>query len=54
MAPLGVMHHGNHRGSGRHAALREAQPLGRFVGLDIFDRSHLAIAEVAVIWRDAG
>jgi len=36
------------------AALREAQPLGRFNGLGTyFDRSHLAIAEVAVIWRDA-
>ena len=34
------------------AALREAQPLGRFNGLGTyFDRSHLASAEVAEIWR---
>ena len=34
------------------AALREAQPLGRFNGLGTyFDRSHLATAEVAEIWR---
>lgn len=34
------------------AALREAQPLGRFNGLGTyFDRSHLAIAEIAEIWR---
>ena len=33
-------------------ALREAQPLGRFVGLSIyFDRGHLAVAEVAEAWR---
>ncbi|WP_413721028.1 carbohydrate ABC transporter permease [Silicimonas sp. MF1-12-2] len=32
-------------------ALREAQPLGRFVGLDVyFDRGHLAVAEVAEAW----
>lgn len=32
-------------------ALREANPLGRFVGLDIYlDRGHLAIAEVKEIW----
>ncbi|MBE1290108.1 MAG: ABC transporter permease subunit [Rhodobacteraceae bacterium] len=32
--------------------LREAQPLGRFVGLDIYlDRGHLAVAEVAHAWR---
>ena len=31
--------------------LRESQPLGRFVGLDIYlDRGHLAIAEVAEAW----
>ncbi|WP_333712957.1 carbohydrate ABC transporter permease [Yoonia sp.] len=34
------------------AAIREAQPLGRFVGLDIYkDRGHLAFAEVAEAWR---
>ena len=34
------------------AALQEAQPLGRFNGLGTyFDRSHLATAEVAEIWR---
>ncbi len=33
------------------AALRAEQPLGRFVGLDIyFDRGHLAIQEVGEIW----
>jgi ABC-type sugar transport system permease subunit len=33
-------------------ALREAQPLGRFVGLDVyFDRGHLAVAEVAEAWE---
>ena len=32
--------------------LREAQPLGRFVGLDIYlDRGHLAVAEVGTLWR---
>ena len=32
-------------------ALRDAEPLGRFVGLDIyFDRGHLAIAEVREAW----
>ena len=32
-------------------ALREAQPMGRFVGLDVyFDRGHLAVAEVAEAW----
>lgn len=31
--------------------LREAQPLGRFVGLNIYlDRAHLAVGEVADIW----
>lgn len=33
-------------------ALRDEQPLGRFVGLGIyFDRGHLAVAEVAEAWR---
>jgi len=33
-------------------AIREAQPIGRFVGLDIyFDRGHLAVAEVGEAWR---
>ncbi|MDP5219890.1 sugar ABC transporter permease [Ruegeria sp. 2205SS24-7] len=33
------------------AALREAQPLGRFVGLGIyFDRGHLAIQEISQMW----
>ncbi|KMW57897.1 binding-protein-dependent transport systems inner membrane component [Candidatus Rhodobacter oscarellae] len=40
-----------------HAATAEkraAQPLGRFVGLDIyFDRGHLAVQEVAEIWATA-
>ena len=32
-------------------ALREEQPLGRFVGLDIYlDRGHLAVNEVAEVW----
>ena len=32
--------------------LRESHPLGRFAGLDIyFDRGHLAVSEVAEIWR---
>lgn len=36
------------------AALREAQPLGRFNGLNTyFDRSHLATAEVADVWRES-
>ena len=34
--------------------LREAEPLGRLVGLDIYlDRGHLAFAEVAEAWRRA-
>jgi hypothetical protein len=34
------------------AAIRAAEPLGRFVGLDIyFDRGHLAIIEVSEAWR---
>ncbi|MBV6657164.1 MAG: sugar ABC transporter permease [Devosiaceae bacterium] len=33
-------------------ALRDAEPLGRFRGFDIyFDRGHLAVAEVAEAWR---
>lgn len=36
------------------AALREAKPLGRFVGLDLyFDRGHLAIAEVRTAWAES-
>ena len=35
-------------------ALRDAEPLGRFVGLDIYlNRGHLAVAEVAEAWRIA-
>lgn len=34
------------------AALRAAEPLGRFVGLDIYlNRGHLAVAELAELWR---
>jgi len=34
-------------------ALRSSQPLGRFVGFDIYkDRGHLAISEVATAWSD--
>lgn len=34
------------------AALREAEPLGKFVGLQIYlDRGHLAMSEVAEAWR---
>lgn len=34
------------------AALREAEPLGRFAGTDIYtDRNHLAFAEVGNAWR---
>ena len=33
-------------------ALREAEPLGRFVGLDIYlNRGHLAASELAELWR---
>jgi len=33
-------------------ALREAEPLGRFAGLEIyFDRGHLAVSEVAQAWQ---
>ncbi|MEM7670822.1 MAG: sugar ABC transporter permease [Pseudomonadota bacterium] len=36
------------------AAIREAEPLGRFVGLDIyFDRGHLALAEISTAWAEA-
>ena len=36
------------------AALRAEQPLGRFVGLDIyFDRGHLAISEVGEAWASS-
>ncbi len=35
-------------------ALRESQPLGRFVGLGIyFDRGHLAINEVRALWANS-
>ncbi len=35
-------------------ALRAAEPLGRFVGLDIyFDRGHLALAEVGQAWSSS-
>ena len=35
-------------------ALREAKPLGRFVGTDIiFDRGHLATKEIREIWLDS-
>jgi len=34
------------------AAIREAEPLGRFIGLDIYkDRGHLAFGEVSEAWR---
>ncbi len=34
--------------------LRDEEPLGRFVGIDIYlDRNHLAVAEVAEVWRAA-
>ena len=33
------------------AALRSAEPLGRFVGFDIYlDRAHLAVSEVGEAW----
>ena len=36
------------------AALRAEQPLGRFVGLDIYlDRGHLAISEVGEAWASS-
>ncbi len=35
-------------------ALREAQPLGRFVGLEIYlNRGHLAVKELGELWRAA-
>jgi ABC-type sugar transport system permease subunit len=35
-------------------ALREAEPLGRFIGLDIYlNRGHLAVTEVGDAWRAA-
>lgn len=35
------------------SALKEAQPLGRFVGLETyFNRGHLAVAEVRKLWLD--
>lgn len=35
------------------AALRSAEPLGKFVGLQIYlDRGHLATSEVAAAWRE--
>ena len=34
--------------------LREAEPLGRFVGTDIYtDRNHLATSEIAVAWSES-
>lgn len=36
------------------AAIRDAEPLGRFVGLDIYkDRGHLAFAEVSEAWASS-
>ena len=36
------------------AALREAAPMGRFVGTDIYtDRNHLALSEIGAIWSSA-
>ncbi|GAA6207856.1 sugar ABC transporter permease [Cognatishimia sp. WU-CL00825] len=36
------------------AAIREAKPGGRFVGLDVYlDRGHLAIAEIGEAWRSS-
>jgi len=36
------------------AALRDAEPLGRFVGLDVYkDRGHLAFAEVGEAWSNS-
>jgi multiple sugar transport system permease protein len=36
------------------AALREAEPLGRFVGSAIYlDRNHLATSEIAALWQSA-
>jgi multiple sugar transport system permease protein len=37
------------------AALREAEPLGRFVGSDIYlDRNHLAVGELGGLWSASG
>lgn len=34
-------------------ALREAEPLGRFVGLQVYlDRGHLAVSEISALWAD--
>lgn len=34
-------------------ALREAEPLGRFVGMDIyFNRGHLAVQEISALWAE--
>lgn len=34
------------------AALRAAEPMGRFVGLDVYlDRGHLAVSEIGEAWR---
>lgn len=36
-------------------SVRDAKPLGRFVGLDIyFDRGHLAVSEVSESWASSG
>ena len=36
------------------AALREAAPMGRFVGTAIYtDRNHLALSEIGTIWSSA-
>jgi ABC-type sugar transport system permease subunit len=35
-------------------ALREAEPMGRFVGTSIYaDRNHLALSDVAQVWASA-
>lgn len=36
------------------SAIRDAQPLGRFVGLDIYlDRGHLALSEIGALWANS-
>ena len=36
------------------SALREAEPLGRFVGSDIYtNRNHLATSEISLAWQSA-
>ncbi len=36
------------------AELRETQPMGRFVGLEVYlDRGHLAVGEIAEAWRSS-